>query len=57
MIIFAIIIVFIVLQDNLVLSHWRRTTEEGKDYPYAKFNKTIEVPTYTHEEYIVSSCC
>ena len=25
--------------------------DEGKDYPFARFNKTIEVPTYTEVEY------
>ena len=26
-------------KDGLVLNHWRRVTEEGKDYPFARFNK------------------
>jgi DNA methyltransferase 1-associated protein 1 len=38
-------------QDGLVLSHWRRTTEEGKDYPFARFNKTISIPNYTDDDY------
>lgn len=38
-------------KDNLVLHHWRRQVDEGKDYPFARFNKTIEVPTYTEVEY------
>jgi len=38
-------------KDNLVLHHWRRVMDEGKDYPFASFNKTIEVPTYTEVEY------
>ena len=25
--------------------------DEGKEYPFAKFNKSIEVPTYTEVEY------
>lgn len=38
-------------KDNLILHHWRRQADEGKDYPFARFNKTIEVPTYTEVEY------
>ena len=38
-------------RDGLVLHHWRRQADEGKDYPFAKFNKSIEVPTYTEAEY------
>jgi len=38
-------------KDNLVLHHWRRQVDEGKDYPFARFNKSIEVPTYTEVEY------
>jgi len=38
-------------KDNLVLHHWRRQVDEGKEYPFAKFNKSIEVPTYTEVEY------
>ena len=37
-----------------MLSHWRRTADEGKEYPYAKFNKYLDIPTYTEEEYAVS---
>ena len=36
-----------------MLSHWRREADEGKPYPYAKFNKTIEMPSYSEEEYKV----
>ena len=35
----------------MVLHHWRRSTEEGKDYPFARFNKICEVATYTEVEY------
>ncbi|XP_019858517.1 PREDICTED: DNA methyltransferase 1-associated protein 1-like [Amphimedon queenslandica] len=38
-------------EDELVLYHWRRTTEEGKDYPFVQFNKKLPIPTYTDEEY------
>ena len=38
-------------KDGLVLHHWRRVTEEGKDYPFARFNKVCEVANYTELEY------
>jgi DNA methyltransferase 1-associated protein 1 len=40
--------------DGLVLSHWRRVADEGKEYPFAKFNKSPDIPTYTEEEYTKS---
>ena len=30
-------------KDDLVLYHWRRATEKGQDYAFAKFNKKLEV--------------
>ena len=27
--------------DGAVFYHWRRSTEEGKDYPFSKFNKVL----------------
>lgn len=27
--------------DGAVFHHWRRLADEGKDYPFAKFNKVI----------------
>ena len=41
-------------QDGLVLNHWRRVADEGKEYPFAKFNKSADIPTYTEEDYSVS---
>ncbi|KAL5487368.1 hypothetical protein EMCRGX_G019960 [Ephydatia muelleri] len=38
-------------QDGLTLQHWRRTADEGKDYAFAQFNKSVDVPSYTDEEY------
>lgn len=38
-------------KDGAIFYHWRRAAEEGKDYPFAKFNKTIQVPKYTDQEY------
>lgn len=40
--------------DGIVLSHWRRVADEGKEYPYSKFNKTLDIPTYSDEEYTKS---
>lgn len=28
-------------KDGLVLHHWRRSQDEGKDYPFARFNKVM----------------
>eukprot|EP00118_Oscarella_pearsei_P019369 m.205389 g.205389 ORF g.205389 m.205389 type:complete len:478 (+) comp39658_c0_seq57:87-1520(+) len=39
-------------QDPSVFYHWRRVADEGKPYPFANFNKKVDVPTYTHEEYL-----
>ncbi|KAL7056286.1 hypothetical protein AAHC03_020602 [Spirometra sp. Aus1] len=40
--------------DGLVLHHWRRAgdVESEEDYYFARFNKHIEVPTYTRPEYV-----
>ncbi|KAL1438902.1 hypothetical protein MTO96_047637 [Rhipicephalus appendiculatus] len=38
-------------KDGVMLSHWRRLADEGKEYPFAKFNKQVPVPTYTEAEY------
>ncbi|XP_011196367.1 DNA methyltransferase 1-associated protein 1 [Zeugodacus cucurbitae] len=37
--------------DDAVFHHWRRTTDDQKDYPFAKFNKQLQIPTYTMTEY------
>jgi DNA methyltransferase 1-associated protein 1 len=37
--------------DGFRLSHWVRTSDKGKDYMFARFNKSAKVPTYTDEEY------
>jgi DNA methyltransferase 1-associated protein 1 len=39
--------------DNLLLHHWRRVADEGKEYPFAKFNKSLDIPTFSEEEYTV----
>ena len=42
-------------QDGLELNHWQREADQGKPYPYAKFNKSLDIPSYTEEEYKVRS--
>lgn len=37
--------------DGFLLSHWRPVSLESKEYPFAKFNKSMIVPEYTDEEY------
>ncbi|KAK9447528.1 uncharacterized protein V1518DRAFT_407051 [Limtongia smithiae] len=37
--------------DDLELYHWVRGTASEDEYVFAKFNKTVDVPTYTTEEY------
>ena len=31
-------------RDGLILYHWRRLADEGKDYAFSKFNKKLELP-------------
>ncbi|XP_070563025.1 DNA methyltransferase 1-associated protein 1-like [Ptychodera flava] len=38
-------------KDGAIFYHWRRAADEGKDYPFARFNKTIQVPVYSDQEY------
>ncbi|CAG7825556.1 unnamed protein product, partial [Allacma fusca] len=38
-------------KDNAVLHHWRRATDENREYPFAKFNKIMPVPDYSDSEY------
>ena len=38
-------------RDNLVLHHWRRQADEGKEYAFARFNKKLEMPTFSDIEY------
>ncbi|KAJ7329015.1 DNA methyltransferase 1-associated protein 1 [Desmophyllum pertusum] len=37
--------------DGAMLHHWRRAADEAKEYPFARFNKKVNVPSYTDEEY------
>jgi len=38
-------------KDGAIFHHWRRAVDEGKEYPFAKFNKQVPVATYTDSEY------
>ncbi|XP_076440814.1 DNA methyltransferase 1-associated protein 1-like isoform X2 [Babylonia areolata] len=38
-------------KDGAVFYHWRKVADEGKDYPFARFNKTVDVPVYSDLEY------
>lgn len=38
--------------DGAVFHHWRRMADEGKEYTFARFNKKVEVPSYTNAEYV-----
>mmetsp|Transcript_8531 Transcript_8531/g.13158 ORF Transcript_8531/g.13158 Transcript_8531/m.13158 type:complete len:112 (-) Transcript_8531:3323-3658(-) len=37
--------------DEMALHHWSKLAETGESYPFAKFNKSLEVLDYTEEEY------
>lgn len=37
--------------DGLTLYHWVQATDRSADYKFARFNKSVPVPTYTAEEY------
>ncbi|XP_067678724.1 DNA methyltransferase 1-associated protein 1-like [Haliotis asinina] len=38
-------------KDGAIFYHYRRVADEGRDYPFARFNKSVEVPTYSDLEY------
>lgn len=38
--------------DGAVFHHWRRLADEGKEYPFARFNKKVDVPAFQENEYI-----
>lgn len=38
-------------EDEPNLSHWTKEKEKNETYPFAKFNKTIEVIQFTEKEY------
>ncbi|CAF1323639.1 unnamed protein product [Didymodactylos carnosus] len=37
--------------DNLQLKHWQRTVDQHQEYPFAKFNKHADIPSYTDSDY------
>lgn len=37
--------------DGAVFHHWRRAAEDQKEYPFAKFNKQLNIVSYTSNEY------
>lgn len=36
-------------KDGAIFHHWRRAAEEGKDYPFARFNKVNAIMTLVKE--------
>ncbi|KAK3590712.1 hypothetical protein CHS0354_012286 [Potamilus streckersoni] len=38
-------------KDGAIFYHWRKVADEGKDYPFARFNKSVEIPVYSDLEY------
>ncbi|XP_057657784.1 DNA methyltransferase 1-associated protein 1 [Diorhabda carinulata] len=43
--------------DNATFYHWRRPSDEPKEYPFAKFNKKVDIPKYTDQEYNLHIKC
>lgn len=37
--------------DGAIFHHWRRVSDEPKEYPFAKFNKQLNIVSYTINEY------
>jgi DNA methyltransferase 1-associated protein 1 len=37
--------------DGVQFCHWQRTTDEPKEYPFAKLNRQLTIPEYTINEY------
>jgi DNA methyltransferase 1-associated protein 1 len=37
--------------DSLVLHHWSKHAEKDEPYPFARFNRKVEVIIYTDDEY------
>ncbi|XP_055890683.1 DNA methyltransferase 1-associated protein 1-like isoform X1 [Biomphalaria glabrata] len=38
-------------KDGAVFYHWGRVADEGKDYPFARFNKSVDIPVFSDLEY------
>lgn len=37
--------------DGVQFCHWQRVSDEPKEYPFAKLNRQLNIPTYTVNEY------
>lgn len=37
--------------DHMILHHWTKTKESDEPYPFARFNRKVEVIKYTDEEF------
>lgn len=37
--------------DNAIFHHWRRLADAQNEYPFAKFNKKLDIVSYTNNEY------
>lgn len=37
--------------DGAAFHHWKRVSDDNKEYPFAKFNKQLQIPTYTINDY------
>ncbi|KOB74181.1 DNA methyltransferase 1-associated protein 1 [Operophtera brumata] len=38
-------------KDNAVFHHWKRVSDDTKEYPFAQFNKQVSIPSYSESEY------
>lgn len=38
-------------KDGAIFHHWGRLADEGKDYPFARFNKAVDIPLFSDLEY------
>jgi len=41
-------------RDGAIFHHWRRVAEEGKDYPFARFNKVTTYSIRMHRSFIAT---
>ncbi|XP_037918084.1 DNA methyltransferase 1-associated protein 1 isoform X2 [Hermetia illucens] len=37
--------------DGAIFHHWKRVSDDSREYPFAKFNKQLNIPAYTLNEY------
>ncbi|GIX82034.1 DNA methyltransferase 1-associated protein 1 [Caerostris extrusa] len=44
-------------KDGAIFHHWRRIEDENEEYPFAKFNKSVQIPSYNDDEYIQHLQC